>query len=591
MILDDLDRYYRLKEAEPGSDIPRAGWSVASVSWEFRLDESGRLISVVSLGTEKNKACQMLVPEQESRSSGIQPYFLCDKAAYFLGLDEKRGSQMREASAELHRKVLCNVNDLAAAAVMKFFDSPFDLESLDQDISDSLARGGLIVFRFLPDMSLVHERKAVTEAWMIARQVNSDGATVQCAITGHEGIPAQKFPMTMGMPGANSSGASLISFNCNAFCSYGHNKDDQAKNASISQEAAFNVGTAIRYLNNSPEHHVDIGDARVVFWTGDDSDESIGLLSLFLDPDAQSREAGEDEKLLASLRQRLDAIRVGRDTVPVSRTSRYFVLGLSPNMARISVRFFQTGTLGSLEDHFAEFLRDIDVSDYKGDSLRPRTLRAYIYQTAAQGKADNVPNTLVCSSVEAMLRGTAFPQSLFEQLIMRMRTDKGFSGSGSKKYDAMYLRVPMLKACLLRKARQVGDVQVERSLTVSLNEKNLNMGYLLGRLFAILEKAQEEAVPGANSTIRDRYIGSASATPARVFPQLLKNGQHHLEKAEYGFLLDRKIQEVMALIDSKEGFPQTLSYDDQGQFFIGYYQQKQALYAKGSADDQEKENA
>ena len=174
---------------------------------------------------------------------------------------------------------------------------------------------------------------------------------------------------------------------------------------------------------------------------------------------------------------------------------------------------------------------------------------------------------------------------------MRMRTDKGFSGSGSKKYDAMYLRVPMLKACLLRKARQVGDVQVERSLTVSLNEKNLNMGYLLGRLFAILEKAQEEAVPGANSTIRDRYIGSASATPARVFPQLLKNGQHHLEKAEYGFLLDRKIQEVMALIDSKEGFPQTLSYDDQGQFFIGYYQQKQALYAKGSADDQEKENA
>ena len=586
MILDDLDRYYRMKVKDPQSFMPRPGWSAAKVSWEFRIDDGGRLISIVPLGTEKMKYKQMLVPEQPSRTSGVKPFFLCDKAAYFIGLGDKRGMQMRDESAELHHSGLDGVDDPGAQAVLKFYDRHTAFSDIDSKTLELLQEGGLIVFRYLPDLTLVHERHAVVVAWERSLSSGRDGDLIQCAVTGKRAEPAQLFPSTRGIPGAQSSGASLVSFNCNSFCSYRRNTDDQAKNASISSEAAFNVGAALRYLVTAPDHYVDIGDTRVIYWTEDDSSESLGFVSLFLDPDAANKAVREDEALLAGLRQRLDGIRRGKDTVPITRSTKFFVMGLAPNNARISVRFFQTGTLGLLEEHFSQYLRDLDLLDYKGESVPSRALRAYLYQTAAQGKKENVPSPLVCSSVEAMLRGTLFPPALFNQLLMRTRVDKGYSGS-AKKYDAIQLRVPMLKACLLRKARWLGDHKLERSLTVSLNEDNLNAGYLLGRLFAVLEKVQEEAVPGANSTIRDRFIGSASATPARVFPQLLKNGQHHIEKAEYGSLLDRKIQEIIALIDSAEGFPATLSYDDQGQFFIGYYQQKQALYAKKTTVDQE----
>lgn len=214
-----------------------------------------------------------------------------------------------------------------------------------------------------------------------------------------------------------------------------------------------------------------------------------------------------------------------------------------------------------------------------GESDRPRSIRAYVYQTAALGKAENVPDTLVNASLSALVRNAPFPESLFTLLLQRTRVDKGIGGSGGKKYDAMNLRAAMLKACLIRYARQRGDKELERSLTVALNDDNRNVGYLLGRLFAVLEKAQIDAIPGANATIRDRFIGSASSTPARVFPQLLKMAQHHISKAEYGAIADRRIEHIMSLINSEKGFPATLSYDDQGQFFIGYYQQKADFYA------------
>lgn len=590
MILDDLNNYYRLKENEPGSDIPKPGWSTANVSWEFRIDESGKLVSIIPLETEERKYRQMLVPEQATRSSGIKPYFLCDKASYFLGLDDKRGEEMRKSSQERHHAILDGSPDPAAVAVLKFFDSPTDLNTIDVTLLENLAKGGLIVFRYLPDNTIVHERPDVVDLWEDSCSDESSGPIVQCAITGKKEPAAQLFPMVRGIPGSQSSGASLISFNQSSFCSYGHDEHDKAGNASISQTAAFNVGTILRYLVRSPEHHVDIGDTRVVFWTEDDTDESTDLLSLFLDPDRANSNAGEDERLLEKIQQQLKSIRKGTESTGIPKGSRYFVLGLAPSMARLSVRFFQTGTLGSLQERFSQYLKDIEIAGSDGKPLPPHSLRAYIYQTAAQGKADNVPNVLICSSMEAMLRGTAFPAALFEQLLLRTRTDKGRTGSGDRKYEALHLRVPILKAYLIRKARQYGNKEIERSLTMALNEANLNIGYLLGRLFAVLEKAQAEAIPGANSTIRDRYIGSASATPARVFPQLLKNGQHHIEKANYGKLLDRKIQDIVSLMDSAEGFPSTLSYDDQGQFFIGYYQEKQSLYAKKAADDSEKEN-
>ena len=581
MILDDLNAFYEMKAGDPQGNFPQRGWSVARVGWELHLDEAGGVVGLVPLADDT----KMKVPEQETRTSGIKPFFLCDKAAYFFGLDEKRGVKMRDESAQLHRRILEGVDDDAARAVLLFFEREDTLSGVASEYADELRKGRLIVFFYEPDGRYVHEGQAVAAAWNRSLADDEPVEEIQCAVTGEKRAPAKLFPQTRGIPGAQSSGAGLVGFNQESFCSYGKTQSDQALNAWVSQEAASNIGRALDYLaDRNNGHCVDIGDSRILFWTESESKESLDAISLMFDSDALTNRAKEDAKALALVRRRLEDIRRGRGIVSDEADTKFFILGLAPNMSRLSVRFFEVGTLGALGRRFARYLDDISMTDGNGAILAPRSIGSYVYQTAAFGKRENVPETLLCSTIRAMIRGTAFPPALFEQLIMRTRIDKGCSGSGERKYDAMLLRAPMLKACLMRKARQRNDQSTERGLTMSLNEENENIGYLLGRLFAVLEKAQFDAIPGINATIRDRYIGSASATPARVFPQLMKNAQFHISKAEYGNVSDRRIQDIVARIESVNGFPPTLSYDDQGHFFIGYYQQKAALYAGKGAE-------
>lgn len=583
MILDDLNRYYEMKSRDPESGIAQYGWSIEKISWELRIDGSGQLISVVPLGSDdgKKKFVPMRVPVHGSRTSAPKPFFLCDNASYFLCIEKDKDGQgyhfdsrKQLLSRELHHKCLDNVDDDAARAVLAFFEDDDNKLRVGNQIQSELATGGFIVFRYLPDNTLVHERPRIVDAWQGSLAHGEGKETIQCAITGEIAEPANLFPLLTGVPGAQSSGASLISFNNEAFCSYGKKKDDKARNASISDVAAFNVGTALRYLMQSPDHHLSLADSQVLYWADENEEETSKCLSLLFEMDAKINAAKEDKELLQSLQQQLENIRSGKRAFSIDPKTRYYILCLSPNAARLSVRFFETGTFGDLEKAFQQYLRDIEIVGRNGMSDKPRSIRAYVYQTAAFGKADNVPEVLVTATLNALLRNVAFPQALYNLLLQRTRADKGMSGSGNSRYDAMPMRAAMLKACLLRRARQRNDKELERSLTVALNNENRNVGYLLGRLFALLEKAQLEAVSGANATIRDRYIGSASSTPARVFPQLLKMAQHHISKAKFGAVIDRKIQETMSLIDSAEGFPATLSYDDQGQFFIGYYQQK-----------------
>lgn len=595
MILDDLNRYYLMKVAEPGSDIEKHGWSTEKVSWEFRIDENGSLISVLPLGSDdgKRKFKLMSVPVHDTRTSAPKPFFLCDNAAYFIGLEACKNERQKEEygddfyftdrklelSREFHHARLDGLDDAGVQAVLRFFDNQSGVANLSHDALLALAQGGFITFYYLPDNTFIHERMKVVEAWQKYIDEAPCEETIQCAITGNESAPANLFPQLTGFPGAQSAGASLISFNDEAYCSYGRKSADKALNASISEDAAFNVGTALRYLMRSKSNHVSFGDSQIVFWTDAKEQEASDLLSLVFNLDATVGGAKEDQNMLDQIRQRLIDIRAGRKSPSFDSGANYYLLCLAPNAARLSVRFFQRGTMGNLERSFQQYLKDVEMIGRNGESDRPRSIRAYVYQTAALGKAENVPDTLVNASLSALVRNAPFPESLFTLLLQRTRVDKGIGGSGGKKYDAMNLRAAMLKACLIRYARQRGDKELERSLTVALNDDNRNVGYLLGRLFAVLEKAQIDAIPGANATIRDRFIGSASSTPARVFPQLLKMAQHHIPKAEYGAIADRRIEHIMSLINSEKGFPATLSYDDQGQFFIGYYQQKADFYA------------
>ena len=593
MILDDLYRLYGLKL--DSKDVTPRGWSREKVSWELCIDADGRLVSVLPRTTDdKRQFVWMDVPEHGARTSGVKPFFLCDNASYFLGLDERAGVKKHESSRALHHRYLDSLNDPAARAVLAFFEdgNVIDLSAYAKD--DALLNG-LMVFRFLPDATLVHEREAIKTLWNeVCVDEVDEGSVIQCGVTGVPDKAARLFPLLRGIRGAQSSGASLVSFNKESFCSYGKSSKDQAASASMGLSAAYGAGAALRYLADRENGHcVSIGDTQILFWTDRETQVELDELSLFLNPDGFEEKAGEDEALLQELHARLSSIRAGLPSPGIHVDTRCFILGLSPNAARLSIRFYEEGTLGKLEEHFASYLQDTEMVSCKdgASSLKPRSIGAYVRQTAVLGKPENVPSTLVASTMHAMICGKPFPMPLYLQLLERTKVDKGYSGSGTKTYDAMRLRVPMLKACLLRFARQRKDVELERSLTVALNEENTNAGYLLGRLFAVLEKAQRDALgKNINATIRDRYIGSASTTPARVFPQLLRLAQYHISKSEYGGVSDRLIERIASTMDGSEAaFPSTLSYDDQGQFFIGYYQQKASFFVKKD-DDNNKED-
>jgi len=582
MILDDLNSYYELKVQEEDSELPRLHWSREKVVWQFRLDEDGRLVTVVPYANvEKKIRHKMLfVPEHAARTVGVKPFFLCDKAAYVLGRDEKRGDETLEASRRLHHEVLDGVDDIGARAILAFLDTLSGIEIITDAELEALDEGGLIVFAYIPDESLIHTRKEVIDAWIAYCDRKHGEDRIQCAVTGKQDFPADLFPMLRGFPGGQSSGASLISFNKDSFCSYGKSHKDQALNASISETAAFNIGSALRYLTQDRNHRLPFGDSQLLFWTEKDEVDDDNAFRLLIDCDSELNRVRENEALLSDLKRKLEDIRAGKRTMNFDRSSRYFLLGLAPNAARLSVRLFESGTLGELETNLQKFLRDTEMVAGNGRGILPaRSIRYYAYQTAALGKAENVPETLISTLTDAVLKGYSFPESFFQLLISRTRIDKGYSGSGDRKYDAMGYRAAAMKACLLRKRY----VQ-EGGIDVSLNKEKRNIGYLLGRLFAVLEKVQKDAIPSANATIRDRYMGAASATPRRVFPQLLKMSQHHIAKVDTGFGIaaDKRIQEI---VEGVGEFPATLSYDDQGQFYIGYYHQKAEIYKSKDAHE------
>lgn len=601
MIIDDLCKLYDLK-LESGV-VPPKGWSREKISWEFVIDQEGNLISAIPQCDDSHPYMTMFVPEHTAKTSGDKVFFLCDSAAIFLGIGTEKNVREHKLSSECHQAFLCESDDPAARAVCEFFSREHDNEPAAVACKES--PDGLAVFRLLGDDSLVHEREAIRDIWDSradswrgsASKKNTGKSSVgpqmvQCSVTGVMSKPATLFPLLKGVPHAQSTGASLVSFNCDAFCSYGKTKDDQAMNSAMSDAAAFKAGSALRYLMADKRHYIALGIDRLLFWTDRESTPELNDIALFLKMDEFEAPAtgDEDHALLDELHEKLVAIKDGRSHGDVDESTRYYLMCVSPNIARLSVRFFETGTLGDLNRRFGQYLRDIDLVDPlgQGSCLRPRSIRTYINQTAPLGKSDNVPETLVASTLRAMLRGDAFPYSLYSQLIERMRVDKGYNSRNGKKCEAMHLRVPMLKACLVRWARLQHDETTERSLTVSLNEDNDNRGYVLGRLFAALERAQRDALgQNINATIRDRYIGSASTTPARVFPQLLKLAQHHISKAEYGGVSERAIESIMSKIDSAEGFPATLSLSEQGQFYIGYYQQKAAFWTKKDATKEE----
>ena len=355
------------------------------------------------------------------------------------------------------------------------------------------------------------------------------------------------------------TGAALVSFNESAYESYSKVKGE---NAPISVDAEFKSSTALKYLLRNKEQRIKIGDTTTVFWAENKSPIEM-FMGQILDSSVQ------DKAALVPVQKFLDVVREGKLPTDISQDKdiKFYILGLSLNKARLALRFWYVCTVEELikrlQDHF-ECLKmvhgDTNTSFPGVWLLLKETVR----------DAKDISPALAGSLMRSILTGINYPQNLYSAVLGRIRADqaKKDDKTGKPIIHVNYLRAAILKAVLQRNHKMEFHI-------MSLDTERREEGYLLGRLFAILEKAQLDALGAVNSTIKDRFYSSASATPASVFPRLLRLSQHHIEKATYGYISDRRIGEIMEHITV---FPDHMNLNQQGLFAIAYYQQKNSFY-------------
>ncbi|RMH30256.1 MAG: type I-C CRISPR-associated protein Cas8c/Csd1, partial [Planctomycetota bacterium] len=336
------------------------------------------------------------------------------------------------------------------------------------------------------------------------------------------------------------------------FESYGKS---QSYNAPVGEEEAFRYSTALNRLLADTERRARIGDATVVYWTAAPSPAEAFMGY------ALKEERAEDPETGKRIQSFLSALRAGRSHEGLGDASvPFYVLGLSPNRSRLSVRFWCASTVGELAGRLGRHLRDLEIIGAReGDP--PLVIGRIVRETGREPK--DAPPLLAGELARAVLTGAPYPAALLSAILRRLRADQTIN----------HARAAALKAYLIRNLRL--------EVPVSLNKDHPSPAYQLGRLFAALEKTQEDAADGKlNRTVRDSYFGTATAAPASVFPRLLRLHQHHLSKLEHeGFRINREkeIQDIVSRIDR---FPAFLALEDQGLFQIGYYHQRQAFFTK-----------
>ena len=413
------------------------------------------------------------------------------------------------------------MQDPGMKAVLSFLDSwkPEDAPALEH--WEEMA-GGNLVFQLDGERMYIHDHSDVRQAWIRYCAEEASEVIATCLVSGEETPIARLHPAIKGVQGAQTTGAGIVSFNLDAFLSY---EKKQNFNAPVGESAAFAYTTALNHLLRfESRQKIRIGDATTVFWT-ERSSPIEGFMGVILDP-------RDDASDLSSVRLFLAAARDGKPLPAIGDPDlRFYILGLSPNASRLSVRFWHVSTVADVSEKIGQHFRDIAIVRSERDPEFPGMWQL-LKETAVQGKTENIPPLLAGAMMRSILTGTAYPQSLLSTIIGRIRADQTIN----------YPRAAMIKACLNRKHR----IHQIKEVTMSLDKESTNIAYRLGRLFAVLEKAQKDAIPGANTTIKDRFYGSASATPSVVFPQLLRLAQHHIQKAEYGGRTDKMIEEIYA---------------------------------------------
>lgn len=582
MILQALADYYeKLAQQEK---VERLGWCRAKVSYALEIDESGQLLGVIPLKQEEQRGkktmllpVEMKVPEMVTRSSGISANFLCDNSSYFLGIDRKgkpeRAIQCFQAARKKHLEILEVCDSPAAQAVTAFFErwnpeTAEEVPCLQEDKEDILTNSNLVFFY---QGRYVQEDDKVQKAWEDCRKAGTDEDLTEgiCLVTGSKADIARIHTPIKGVPGAQSSGAALVSFNAQSFESYGK---EQSYNAPVSNKAMYAYTTALNYLIADYEHRNTLGDTMIVYWAESGDRKYQDIFADMMEPKADT------QNVLKGVFQNLEQGK-GIDTDAVNEfrsEEKFYILGLAPNAARLSVRFFYQDSFGNILHHLMAHYGRMKIVRPSWDMQEYKGVKSMLSETVNLKTKDKNPIPHMASAVyRSILSGERYPASLYSALLGRVKAEQGDITPG---------RAAIVKAVLIHNYKE--------EVTVELNENNRNVAYVLGREFAVLEAVQEAANPGINTTIRDRYFNSACATPTMIFPLLFKLKNSHIRKIDNKGLavsFEKQLgdlQEKIAVNDSQmSAYPKRLNLEEQGMFILGYYHQKQKRYEKKGKEE------
>lgn len=574
MLLQSLVKLYEAW-AEKG-EIEKLGWNPVKISYGISLDEEGNIDEIIHLKTNApkgNKEIPSLIslPMPVKRSVGVASNFLYDNATYVFGYDNSnkpdRAKQCFDCFRSVGNKVLENSDDEFSTVIKKFLQKDYsefenlsdlltELNCTETTVDDILNKGANLLL--MPLGKFPTDSKTICESWNSYYE-HSDAPKGVCLVTGKDDHIAKLHPVIKNIRGAQAAGASLVSFNATAFNSYGK---ENGYNAPVSEYAAFAYTSALNKLVSDNDHRIFAGDTTVVCWTEDGESAYQDVFAGIFNSD--------DELKQKDLRNTIVSIVNGNEVkwegIPLNPSNNFYILGISPNSARLSVRFFIQNTFGKVMENLLKNQQRMEMVKPSFEKFNYIPLWRILGETVNKKSKDKKCKPHLAGDVlNSIINDYNYPSTLYYGILGRISAEQNIN----------WVKASVLKAYLLKNY----DSKYKEEITVDYNENSNNKAYLLGVLFSNLEEIQNTANPGIKSTIRDRYFTAASSTPSRVFPILIDLAQNHIKKIpNVGAKVNcqKMLTKTMAKLGDK--FPNRLKLDEKGMFQLGYYQRTQERF-------------
>ena len=559
MILKALYDYYKRCD-----NLPAKGLEEKEIGFLIVLSSEGQFLRFEDCRTGKDHARTYLVKKHVGRSSAAVANYLYDNSAYVLGYSDKSTGKEQlyfdtfKAQIEDIAEAFPDNNEILA--VKAFYNNSREeviqtvsQDPLWEDIKKNLSKKySTFSFRIEGDLRIVAEKNEILQ---LEEQDSSDAKF--CLVSGEYGVPVDTTTATM-IPGSQAT-AKLVAFQVNSgYDSYGKTK---CGNAPISENAEFAYTTALNsMLQKGSRNKFMLGTRTFVFWASNNNEASIEAEDSLFDFLGFSEEANDDPNAkITKVRRVFESIYSG--TMKTELDDKFYILGLAPNSARIAVVYWSETTLKDFAEKILCHFNDMEMHDTRKDKKPYMGIREIISSVTLGGKMSDATPNLPEAVVKSIFQGLPYPQTLYSACLRRIRAEQKLT----------ITRAAIIKAYLNRQSNY------NKKVDIMLDKENNNQGYLCGRLFAVLDKIQEDA--NHISSIRERYMNAASATPSAVFATILNLSVHHSEKLDEGrrIYFEKLKQEIIDKMSAK-GFPTHLDLQDQGRFFVGYYHQRQDFF-------------